>query len=731
MKRSEALLELGFAEKATPTEAEIKKAYRRLALKWHPDKNPDSDTTEKFKAISNANAVLMGHQQAHPEIVPSSDSSTSTSTAGARTRGEASASSSSSPKFLIKVLQEFGQVNDDAETLKRLMEEVSDENLEKAGQALKPMHLNSLIEKGQAEHCVHLIRHLQLPANQKAFFIDAMVKAKAWDVIDAIPSGINVNLISSSLVLPLLEAKQYDLLNRLDKTVLNSEVIATFFDATTLTLHPAVHALCESAKNAGANGLDVTRGDATDLDSPAAQAAKQILLNLLELKNENTFLHTLLFDEDGTDRQSLISSVLRKAYSTRKPLDHALTTCAGNLGYRSTVLHQAKNTTEYLTEYNRLRQLATAANVDEFAERINARKIGIPDPILYSFDLQRFVVEHFSQLVEKCPKKIVFLVEAIKIPMDVEPYVLDCFDNEPLWRVLVKRDFPGLVKLREQNWLTKERLDRILAVKGSHGFPVLLYVFEQPGMKLLANNNDIALAKFTAVDTLLKQDAIRSDSRLAYFWCRSLLIHSSKTSAAEIVALHDTTQHPYQLTKQYILNRRNNKNDNHFDAWRETCDFDGYVFLHKTCLMSYISNVETILLTGLDELIQTVGANSKEGTAVKTTKDAIMNEMLGGNSPLSSWKEESTGMEQDKALVETLDNLINDPTMARIKEPLAMLKRMFIGAVLTVLSLGTALASSRFRHSFFRVERCSDAVKTTKASFDSEVQGLSAKKSSS
>ena len=32
MKRSEALVKLGFAEKATPTEAEIKKAYRRLAL---------------------------------------------------------------------------------------------------------------------------------------------------------------------------------------------------------------------------------------------------------------------------------------------------------------------------------------------------------------------------------------------------------------------------------------------------------------------------------------------------------------------------------------------------------------------------------------------------------------------------------------------------------------------------------------------------------------------------
>ena len=47
------------------SDADIKSAYRKAALRWHPDKNPDNldEATEKFKEIQNAHAVLSDPQE--------------------------------------------------------------------------------------------------------------------------------------------------------------------------------------------------------------------------------------------------------------------------------------------------------------------------------------------------------------------------------------------------------------------------------------------------------------------------------------------------------------------------------------------------------------------------------------------------------------------------------------------------------------------------------------------
>lgn len=46
------------------SEAEIKKAYRKLAMKYHPDRNPDDASTEdKFKEIQYAYAILSDKQK--------------------------------------------------------------------------------------------------------------------------------------------------------------------------------------------------------------------------------------------------------------------------------------------------------------------------------------------------------------------------------------------------------------------------------------------------------------------------------------------------------------------------------------------------------------------------------------------------------------------------------------------------------------------------------------------
>ncbi|HQP89615.1 MAG TPA: DnaJ domain-containing protein, partial [Bacteroidales bacterium] len=47
---------LGVAKNAS--DDEIKKAYRKLAMQYHPDRNPeDKESEEKFKEIAEAYAV--------------------------------------------------------------------------------------------------------------------------------------------------------------------------------------------------------------------------------------------------------------------------------------------------------------------------------------------------------------------------------------------------------------------------------------------------------------------------------------------------------------------------------------------------------------------------------------------------------------------------------------------------------------------------------------------------
>jgi len=52
---------LGIEKKSS--QAEIKKAYRQAALKWHPDKNKSSEAEKKFKTINQAYEVLSNPQK--------------------------------------------------------------------------------------------------------------------------------------------------------------------------------------------------------------------------------------------------------------------------------------------------------------------------------------------------------------------------------------------------------------------------------------------------------------------------------------------------------------------------------------------------------------------------------------------------------------------------------------------------------------------------------------------
>ena len=62
---------LGLEPTATPEE--VKKAYKKLALQYHPDKNPSEEATEKFKSISEAYQMITNPEpnvQTQPPVNP-------------------------------------------------------------------------------------------------------------------------------------------------------------------------------------------------------------------------------------------------------------------------------------------------------------------------------------------------------------------------------------------------------------------------------------------------------------------------------------------------------------------------------------------------------------------------------------------------------------------------------------------------------------------------------------
>ncbi|WP_410542013.1 DnaJ domain-containing protein [Wolbachia endosymbiont (group A) of Myopa testacea] len=66
MNRKEALKILGFSPSDNPSEYEIRKAYRKLALEYHPNKHSSASENvqkyneEKFKELGAAYDLLTG-----------------------------------------------------------------------------------------------------------------------------------------------------------------------------------------------------------------------------------------------------------------------------------------------------------------------------------------------------------------------------------------------------------------------------------------------------------------------------------------------------------------------------------------------------------------------------------------------------------------------------------------------------------------------------------------------
>lgn len=49
----------------TATKAEVKSAYKKQAIRWHPDKNPGQDTTQKMQEVNEAYLILNDDEARH------------------------------------------------------------------------------------------------------------------------------------------------------------------------------------------------------------------------------------------------------------------------------------------------------------------------------------------------------------------------------------------------------------------------------------------------------------------------------------------------------------------------------------------------------------------------------------------------------------------------------------------------------------------------------------------